>query len=95
MAQPQQLKKKCDSPLKTNDMWSLCFEGHRWFDLVRTGRINKVMEAHFNHRTQGLSATQQANNNGMAVKDCDATTGTPLEWRWSKITDDILFPDSF
>ena len=26
----------------------------------------------FNHRTQGLSATQQANNNGMAVKDCDA-----------------------
>lgn len=73
----------------------LCFEGHRWFDLVRTGRINKVMEAHFNHRTQGLSATQQANNNGMAVKDCDATTGTPLEWRWSKITDDILFPIPF
>ena len=70
----------------------LCFEGHRWFDLVRTGRINDVMTAHFNHRVQGLSATQQANNNGMAVTDCDATTGKPLEWRWSSITSDILFP---
>lgn len=70
----------------------LCFEGHRWFDLVRTGRINAVMTAHFNHRVQGLSATQQANNNGMAVTDCDATTGTPLEWKWNSITSDVLFP---
>ena len=70
----------------------LCFEGHRWYDLVRTGRINTVMEAHFNHRVQGLSATLQASNNGMSVADCDATTGKGLEWRWSKITDDILFP---
>jgi starch-binding outer membrane protein, SusD/RagB family len=25
--------------------WELCFEGHRWFDLVRTGRLLEVMKA--------------------------------------------------
>ena len=70
----------------------LCFEGHRWYDLNRTGRINKVMTAHFNHRVKGLSAPLQANNNGMAVADCNDASGRPLEWRWNDSDGRILFP---
>lgn len=70
----------------------LCFEGHRWYDLNRTGRINKVMTAHFNHRVKGLSAPLQANNNGMAVTDCNDASGRPLEWRWNDSDGRILFP---
>ena len=67
----------------------LCFEGHRWFDLLRTKRLKAVMTAHYNHRTPGLSPLHQGSDNGMVVTDEKATTGTPSVWRFD---DDILFP---
>ncbi len=70
----------------------LCFEGHRWFDLLRTGRLTEVMVAHYNKRTPGLSPILQADNNGMVVSDADAATGTPLKWRWENSNTQILFP---
>lgn len=69
----------------------LCFEGHRWYNLVRTKRITPVMEAHFQHRTQGLDAVLQACNNGMVVKDANSTTGIPITWKWSGSSAPVLF----
>ena len=68
----------------------LCFEGHRWFDLLRNKRLNAVMTAHYNHRTPGLSPLHQGSDNGMVVTDEKATSGTPATWRFT--TDDVLFP---
>ncbi len=70
----------------------LCFEGHRWFDLLRTNRLTPVMVAHYNKRTPGLSPILQADNNGMVVESKDSATGTPLKWRWENSTKQILFP---
>lgn len=70
----------------------LNFEGHRWFDLVRTGRITPVMEAHFAHRTQGLSATLQVSDNGLTVDNEQSTSGTPVKWKWSGQQAAVLFP---
>lgn len=67
----------------------LCFEGHRWFDLLRNKRLKAVMTAHYNHRTPGLSALHQGSDNGMVVTDEKATSGTPSVWRFN---DDVLFP---
>lgn len=78
--------------LEKENYLELHLEGHRWFDLLRTGRLTAVMEAHYAHRTPGLSAVHQANDNGMVVKDADATTGTPAKWRWSNNSNPILFP---
>ncbi|MCR4859418.1 MAG: RagB/SusD family nutrient uptake outer membrane protein [Bacteroidales bacterium] len=67
----------------------LCFEGHRWFDLLRNKRLKAVMTAHYNHRTLGLSPLHQGSDNGMVVTDEKATSGTPSVWRFD---DDVLFP---
>ena len=76
-------KNEMAKAIEDERLLELCFEGHRWYDLVRTGRLNEVMVAHFNHRTPGLSATLQANDNGMVVKDCNSTQGTPLKWKFA------------
>ena len=78
--------------IENENFLELHLEGNRWFDLLRTGRLTAVMEAHYAHRTPGLSAVHQANNNGMVVADADATTGTPATWKWSNSTNPILFP---
>jgi len=67
----------------------LCFEGHRWFDLLRNKRLKAVMTAHFNHRTPGLSPLHQGSDNGMVVADDKAQSGTPSVWRYE---DNVLFP---
>lgn len=77
------IKNEMAKAIEDERLLELCFEGHRWYDLVRTGRLNEVMVAHFNHRTPGLSATLQANDNGMVVKDCNSTQGTPLKWKFA------------
>ncbi len=69
----------------------LSFEGHRWYDLVRTERITPVMEEHFAHRVIGLSPLLQSNENGMAVNDVSDTSGTPASWKWSGSSADVLF----
>lgn len=70
----------------------LNFEGHRWYNLVRTGRITEVMEEHFAHRTPGLSAIIQANDNGMVVDDANSVDGIALKWKWSGSNAAVLFP---
>ena len=69
----------------------LHFEGHRWFDLVRTGRITPVMEAHYAHRVPGLAPVIQASNNGMVVTEASSTSGTALTWKWTGKTAPVLF----
>ncbi len=72
-------------------MLELCFEGHRWYDLLRRGRLTEVMEAHFAHRTQGLNPTLQSGDNGMGVSEASDVTGTPATWKWTGKTAPILF----
>lgn len=40
----------------------LCFEGHRWFDLVRTGQYMAVMNAHFERYNNGAYIVENYNN---------------------------------
>ena len=40
----------------------LCFEGHRWFDLVRTGEYMKVMNAHFERYNAGAYVVENYND---------------------------------
>lgn len=71
----------------------LCFEGHRWFDLLRTGRLTPVMIAHFNHRTPGLGAEYQACDNGMVVEGpASIQPKSTARWRWEKSDTPVLFP---
>ena len=84
-------KEDMDQAIEDERLLELCFEGHRWYDLVRRGRITSVMEAHYAHRTPGLNASLQASDNGMTVGDTSATTGTPATWKWSDSSAAILF----
>lgn len=77
--------------IEDENLLELHFEGHRWFNLVRTGRITPVMEAHFAHRTPGLSPVCQANDNGMVVESAGSATGLALTWKWSGKTAPVLF----
>lgn len=69
----------------------LNFEGHRWYNLVRTKRITPIMEEHFAHRTQGLSPVIQASNNGLVVENASDTKGIPVTWKWTGKTAPVLF----
>ena len=40
----------------------LCFEGHRWFDLVRTGEYMRVMNAHFERFNAGAYIVENYND---------------------------------
>lgn len=87
------MKEDMSLAIENERLLELNFEGHRWFDLVRTDRITTVMTAHFAHRTQGLSAVIQADDNGMVVTDCNSTTATSTaKWKWSGSSADVLFP---
>lgn len=85
-------KEQMREVIEQENYLELHLEGHRWFDLLRTGRLTAVMEKHYAHRTPGLSAVHQANNNGMVVTDANAATGTPAQWKWSTSNTPILFP---
>ncbi len=80
-----------DIAIENERMLELCFEGHRWYDLVRRRRITKVMENHFAHRTQGLNPTLQSGNNGMTISNTSDVTGTPGIWKWTDSSAAILF----
>ncbi len=78
--------------IENENLLELNFEGHRWFNLVRTDRITPVMVEHFAHRTPGLSAIHQADENGMTVTDANATTATAqAHWKWENSSADVLF----
>ena len=78
--------------IENENFLELNFEGHRWYDLLRTGRLTPVMEAHFAHRTPGLAPDAQGSDNGMSVDSAESTNGTPAKWKWSGKSDPILFP---
>ena len=84
-------QEEMDLAIEEERMLELCFEGHRWYDLVRRNRITPIMEAHYAHRTIGLNASLQASDNGMTVSDASATIGTPATWKWSTSSAPILF----
>lgn len=84
-------KEEMDKAIEHERMLELCFEGHRWYDLVRRGRITEVMESHFAHRTQGLNPTLQSGNNGMTVSNSSDVTGTPGTWKWTGSSAPVLF----
>lgn len=84
-------REEMDIAIENERMLELCFEGHRWYDLVRKGRITEVMEKHFAHRTQGLNPTLQSGNNGMTVSNASDVTGTPGTWKWTGSSAAILF----
>lgn len=84
-------QEEMDIAIENERMLELCFEGHRWYDLVRRGRITEVIENHFAHRTQGLNPTLQSGNNGMTVSNSSDVTGTPATWKWTGSSAAILF----
>lgn len=84
-------QEEMDVAIENERMLELCFEGHRWYDLVRRGRITEVIEKHFAHRTQGLNPTLQSGNNGMTVSNSSDVTGTPATWKWTGSSAAILF----
>lgn len=84
-------REEMDLAIENERMLELCFEGHRWYDLVRRGRITKVIESHFAHRTQGLNPTLQSGNNGMTVSNSSDMTGNPATWKWTGSSAAILF----
>ena len=84
-----------DLAIENERCLELCFEGHRWFDLLRTDRLTPVMKAHFTRRTPGLSARLQADDNGMVVEDQNSSKAlSTAKWKWddSVKAEDILFP---
>lgn len=84
-------REEMDIAIENERMLELCFEGHRWYDLVRRERITEVMEKHFVHRTQGLNPTLQSGNNGMTVSNASDVTGIPGTWKWTGSSAAILF----
>lgn len=79
--------------IEDENLLELNFEGHRWYNLVRTGRINTVMEEHFNHRTPGLAPLLQANDNGMVINNATDTKGVAIVWKWKDHEKaPVLFP---
>ncbi len=78
--------------IEHENLLELNFEGHRWYDLLRTDRLTPVMEAHFSARIPGLAVDAQGSNNGLSIKSENDVTGTPVNWKWSGKSDPILFP---
>jgi hypothetical protein len=72
--------------IENERLLELCFEGHRWFDLLRTGRLTPVMIDHFNWAEPGLSPVIQSHMNG------NDKTGSKATWQWENTSYPILFP---
>lgn len=88
---PATTQEEVDIAIEKERMLELCFEGHRWYDLLRRGRLTEIMEEHFNHRIQGLHPVFQSSNNGMSVSSSSDATGTPARWKWTGTSAPILF----
>lgn len=72
--------------IENERLLELCFEGHRWFDLLRRGRLTKIMTDHFNWAEPGLNSVIQSHMNGNDKIDSKAA------WKWANVSYPILFP---
>ena len=77
--------------IENERMLELCFEGHRWYDLIRRGRITEVMENILATVHKGLNPTFQSSNNGMNVSSPSDITSTPTTWKWTGTSTTVLF----
>ncbi|MDR0429229.1 MAG: RagB/SusD family nutrient uptake outer membrane protein [Tannerellaceae bacterium] len=72
--------------IENERLLELCFEGHRWFDLLRTGRLSQIMINHFNWEEPGLNSVIHSHMNGNDKIDSKVT------WKWTNASYPILFP---
>lgn len=79
-------KEDLDLAIENERLLELCFEGHRWFDLLRRDRLSKIMTDHFNWAEPGLNSVIQSHMNGNDKIDSKAT------WKWDNVSYPILFP---
>lgn len=79
-------KEELTLAIENERLLELCFEGHRWFDLLRRGRLTKIMTDHFNWAEPGLNSVIQSHMNGNDKIDSKA------KWKWANASYSILFP---
>ncbi len=79
-------KENLSMAIENERLLELCFEGHRWFDLLRTGHLTKIMTDHFNWTEPGLNSVIQSHMNGNDKINSKAT------WKWANVSYPILFP---
>lgn len=72
--------------IENERLLELCFEGHRWFDLLRTDRLTSIMIDHFNWAEPGLNSVIQSHMNGNDKIDSKA------KWKWANVAYPVLFP---
>lgn len=72
--------------IENERLLELCFEGHRWFDLLRTDRLSAIMTEHFNWEEAGLNSVIQSHMNG------NDKIGSKAKWKWANASYPILFP---
>jgi tetratricopeptide (TPR) repeat protein len=72
--------------IENERLLELCFEGHRWFDLLRTNRLTQVMVEHYKWVEPGLNSVIQSHMNG------NDKVSSQAHWKWENTSYKILFP---
>jgi len=59
--------------LENENLFELCYEGHRWFDLKRTGRLQTVMNAFY----KGEGGAYEVGDGSVTVEDYELLLPIP------------------